>query len=98
MTEEGIWFCNTRNAVAEPTADMAIILTLATVRDTSRSETGLKEGKWRGDHVPSKDPSGLTLGIVGLGAIGKVGLPIIQPTLSTKYRDMLYLISMALET
>jgi lactate dehydrogenase-like 2-hydroxyacid dehydrogenase len=72
MTENNIWFCNTRYAVAEPTADMALFLTLATVRDMSRSEKSAREGKWRNDHVPCKDPTGLVLGIVGLGAIGKV--------------------------
>ena len=38
MTQNGIWFCNTRHAVSEPTADMALFLTLAVVRDTSRAE------------------------------------------------------------
>jgi lactate dehydrogenase-like 2-hydroxyacid dehydrogenase len=71
MTENKIWFCNTRYAVAEPTADMALFLTLATIRDTSRSEKSVREGKWRNDHVPCKDPTDLVLGIVGLGAIGK---------------------------
>ena len=51
---------------------MAMFLTLATVRDTSRAERDMKEKKWRNDYVPAKDPTGLTLGIVGLGAIGKV--------------------------
>lgn len=76
MTAHNIWFCNTINAVAEPTADMALLLTLATVRDTSRAERGMKAGFWRNDHVPSKDPSGLKMGILGLGAIGKVGLTL----------------------
>lgn len=72
MTENGIWFCNTRNAVAEPTADMAMFLTLAVVRDTTRAEKSARTGLWRNDHVPCTDPTGLTLGIIGLGAIGKV--------------------------
>jgi lactate dehydrogenase-like 2-hydroxyacid dehydrogenase len=72
MTQNGIWFCNTRHAVSEPTADMALFLTLAVVRDTSRAEKSARDGLWRNDHVPSTDPSGLTLGIIGLGAIGKV--------------------------
>jgi hypothetical protein len=32
----------------------------------------MKNGTWRGGVTPTKDPSGLTLGIVGMGAIGKV--------------------------
>ena len=72
MTQNGIWFCNTRHAVSEPAADMALFLTLAVVRDTSRAEKSARDGLWRNDHVPSMDPSGLALGIIGLGAIGKV--------------------------
>ncbi len=71
MTENGIWFCNTRNAVSEPTADMALFLTLAVCRDTTRAEKSVRSGLWRNDHVPCTDPSGLTVGIIGLGAIGK---------------------------
>jgi lactate dehydrogenase-like 2-hydroxyacid dehydrogenase len=72
LTGKKIWFCNTKHAVAEPTADMAIFLTLATIRDTSRAEKNAREGRWRADHAPSTDPAGLVLGILGLGAIGKV--------------------------
>ncbi|PVH76156.1 D-3-phosphoglycerate dehydrogenase [Cadophora sp. DSE1049] len=71
MTENGIWFCNTRNAVSEPTADLALFLTLAVCRDTTRAEKSARNGLWRNDHVPCTDPSGLTVGIIGLGAIGK---------------------------
>jgi phosphoglycerate dehydrogenase-like enzyme len=72
MTENGIWFCNTRHAVSEPSADMAMFLTLAVIRDTFRAEKSARAGLWRNDHVPANDPSGLTLGIIGMGAIGKV--------------------------
>lgn len=75
MTENKIWFCNTRHAVAEPTADMALFLTLATIRDTSRAEKSARDRKWRNDHAFCQDPTGLVLGIVGLGAIGKVSSP-----------------------
>lgn len=72
MTENNIWFCNTRSAIAEPTADMAMFLTLAVIRDTSRYEKLAKAGLWRGLNVYGTDPGGLTLGIIGMGAIGKV--------------------------
>ncbi|KAL4864332.1 class II aldolase/adducin N-terminal [Aspergillus spectabilis] len=72
MAREGIWFCNTVDAVAEATADMAIFLTLAVLRNTSLAERRVREGLWRSSElVPGRDPSGLTLGIIGLGAIGK---------------------------
>ena len=72
MTRHGIWFCNTRRAVSEATADVAIFLMLAVLRDTTRGEKQAREGQWRGSLVPSRDPTDLTLGILGLGMIGKV--------------------------
>ncbi|KAK1764502.1 putative 2-hydroxyacid dehydrogenase [Phialemonium atrogriseum] len=71
MTSRGIWFCNTVDAVAEATADMACFLTLAVVRDTYRAERGARGGSWKAGVAPSRDPSGMTLGIVGMGSIGK---------------------------
>lgn len=74
MAGEGIWFCNTVNAVAEATADMAMFLILAVLRNTSEAEKVVRSGGWRAEGlVPARDPSDLTLGIVGMGAIGKVG-------------------------
>ena len=78
MTENGIWFCNTRRAVSEPTADMAILLMLSVLRDTTRGEKQAREGKWRGALCPTPDPTGLTLAILGLGGIGKVSCFVID--------------------
>ncbi|KAJ5216929.1 D-isomer specific 2-hydroxyacid dehydrogenase NAD-binding [Penicillium chermesinum] len=75
MNKEGILFCNTLDAVAEATADMALFLILAVLRNTWNAEKSLRNGIWRlsgcDNLVPTRDPSGLTLGIVGMGAIGK---------------------------
>ena len=71
MTNSGMWFCNTIDAVSEATADIAIFLILATVRNTTLAEKQAREGNWKTGLTPSKDPVGKTLGIVGLGAIGK---------------------------
>lgn len=74
LAEQGIWFTNTVDAVAEATADMAMFLVLAVLRNTTNAEKSARAGTWRATPglVPARDPSGLTLGIVGLGAIGKV--------------------------
>lgn len=74
MSKQGMIFCNSVDAVAEATADMAFFLLLAVLRNTSNAEKSVKAGKWRSGTglVPARDPSGLTLGIVGMGAIGKV--------------------------
>ncbi|KAL3295201.1 glycerate-and formate-dehydrogenase [Colletotrichum asianum] len=63
---------NTVDAVAEPTADIAIFLMLGALRDTSRLEAEIRNGRWRGgSKLPLLDPKGRTLGIVGMGKIGK---------------------------
>ncbi|KAI0593986.1 putative 2-hydroxyacid dehydrogenase [Biscogniauxia sp. FL1348] len=73
MAREGMWFCNTVNAVAEATADMAMFLILAALRNTTNAEKSARSGIWRAgaNLIPGRDPSDLTLGIVGMGAIGK---------------------------
>lgn len=81
MTKEGMYFCNTVDAVAEATADMATFLTLAIVRNTSNAERSARAGKWREGLVPARDPAGMTLGIVGMGAIGKVRLSLLPACL-----------------
>lgn len=74
MSSQGITFCNTLGGVAEATADMAMFLILAVLRNTSQAERSARAGTWRSAPglIPARDPSGLTLGILGLGAIGKV--------------------------
>jgi lactate dehydrogenase-like 2-hydroxyacid dehydrogenase len=74
MSEQGILFCNSVDAVAEATADMALFLLLATLRNTSNAERSARAGTWKSAEglIPARDPAGLVLGIVGLGAIGKV--------------------------
>ncbi|KAJ3551380.1 hypothetical protein NPX13_g11377 [Xylaria arbuscula] len=72
MASEGMYFCNTVNAVAEATADMAMFLVLAVLRNTTQAEVAARDGSWRAAGlVPTRDPADLTLGIVGMGAIGK---------------------------
>ena len=71
MTSAGIYFCNTVDAVSEATADMAMFLILAAVRNTTIAEKQARGGKWKAGLTPSQDPVGKKLGIVGLGSIGK---------------------------
>ena len=71
MTSAGIYFCNTLDAVSEATADMALFLILATVRNTTNAERQARTGQWKTGLTPSRDTHGKVLGIVGMGAIGK---------------------------
>ncbi|KAF2771429.1 hypothetical protein EJ03DRAFT_268409 [Teratosphaeria nubilosa] len=70
MTKSGIWFCNTRNATVPATADMALFLILAVLRRTYVAEETVRRGRWRGGLPLAREATGLTLGIVGMGAIG----------------------------
>ncbi|EMD86841.1 hypothetical protein COCC4DRAFT_141218 [Bipolaris maydis ATCC 48331] len=70
MTTQGIWFCNTKHATVDATAEMALFLTMAVVRNTNHAERSLRSGRWR-DRLPlSRDLRSITLGIVGMGSIG----------------------------
>ncbi|MFV0411946.1 MAG: 2-hydroxyacid dehydrogenase [Oscillospiraceae bacterium] len=60
---------------AEATSDMAIGLLFAETRNIARAHAALKQGEWRKDYVNSKYTTSLcemTLGVVGLGHIGKL--------------------------
>ncbi|KAK2597270.1 hypothetical protein N8I77_013130 [Diaporthe amygdali] len=72
MTNQGIWFCNSRNATCEATADMAMFLVLGVLRNTSLAEQNLRNGLWRAGLGLGQDPSGKTLGIVGMGKTGSL--------------------------
>ncbi|KAJ5273486.1 hypothetical protein N7478_008611 [Penicillium angulare] len=71
MAKKGVVFCNSVDAVAEATADMAMFLILSVLKNASNAERSAKAGNWRKNLVPTRDPTDLTLGIVGMGSIGK---------------------------
>ncbi|WAO90362.1 Hypothetical protein NCS54_00778800 [Fusarium falciforme] len=71
LTRNNIYLSNTIDAVAEATADMSFFLTLAIIRDAYRGERDARNGTWNRLVVPSRDPTGMTLGIIGMGTIGK---------------------------
>jgi lactate dehydrogenase-like 2-hydroxyacid dehydrogenase len=72
MSSQGIWFCNSSNATCEATADMAMFLVLGVLRNTSLAEQNLRNGLWRTGLGLGRDPSGMTLGIVGMGKTGSL--------------------------
>lgn len=71
MTRQGIYFCNSKYATCEATAEMALFLIFAVLRNTSLGEMSLRQGRWRADLGLGRDPAGMTLGIVGMGKIGE---------------------------
>jgi glyoxylate reductase len=73
-TERGVLVCNTPGVLTDATADLAFALMLAHARRLFAGDRALRNGEW-GEWSPvfmlSHDLHGKTLGIVGLGAIGR---------------------------
>jgi glyoxylate reductase len=73
-TERGVLVCNTPGVLTDATADLTFALMLAHARRLFAGDRALRNGEW-GDWSPvfmlSHDLHGKTLGIVGLGAIGR---------------------------
>ncbi|MCF6286437.1 MAG: D-glycerate dehydrogenase, partial [Candidatus Hydrogenedentes bacterium] len=73
-TERGIVVSNTPDVLTECTADLTWALLLATCRRLSETERFLRSGKWASwspTFMLGVDVYGKTLGIYGLGRIGK---------------------------
>lgn len=70
----GIAVTNTPDVVTEATADIALTLILMTMRRASEGEAMLRAGQWQGWHptqLLGAHVSGATVGIIGMGRIGK---------------------------
>ena len=70
----GMVVSNTPGAVTDATADIAILLMLMTARRASEGEMAVRDGSWEGWHPTQYlglHVSGKTLGVVGMGRIGK---------------------------
>jgi lactate dehydrogenase-like 2-hydroxyacid dehydrogenase len=70
----GIAVANTPDTLVETTADLAFGLILAAPRRIAEGDRHIRAGRpweWRWDFMLGRDVSGATLGIVGLGAIGR---------------------------
>jgi glyoxylate reductase len=73
-TERGVLVCNTPDVLTETTADFAFALLLAAARRLPEGERAVREGRWTTWHpsfLLGRDVHGATLGIVGLGQIGR---------------------------
>lgn len=73
-TERGIRVSNTPTAVDEATADIHIFLMLGAMRNLGPALAAIRTGHWRGENgAPplGRDPEGKTLGVLGMGGIGR---------------------------
>ncbi|KAG0264205.1 hypothetical protein BG011_007239 [Mortierella polycephala] len=64
------WVTNTPGVVDDATADATILLLLSTLRHQYEVEYAMRHGLTTKPRI-GRDPTGMTLGIVGLGGIGK---------------------------
>lgn len=70
----GVVVTNTPDVLTDDTADLAILLMLGVMRRASEGERELRAGQWTGwrpTHLLGTRLTGKTLGIVGLGRIGR---------------------------
>ncbi len=71
-TRHGVLVCNTPGVLTDAVADLTIGLLIALARRLVESERLVREGQWmRGAAQLGVDLKGKTLGIIGLGRIGK---------------------------
>jgi glyoxylate/hydroxypyruvate/2-ketogluconate reductase len=74
MTQAGVLATNAPDVLTETTADMGFALLMATARRVSESEAFLRAGKWQRwsyDMFLGADIHGSTLGVLGMGRIGR---------------------------
>ena len=74
MSAAGVMATNTPDVLTDTTADLAFGLMLSTARRMAESEHWLRAGQWQNwslDQWLGQDVYGATLGIVGMGRIGR---------------------------
>lgn len=71
-SRRGLRISSTPVAVDNATADVAIFLMLGALRKAMIPLNALRDGKFRGSTPIGHDPEGKTLGILGMGGIGRV--------------------------
>lgn len=70
--KHGVSVTHTPGAVDDATATTAIFLILSSMRRFWAAEQSCRAGNWKKGLPLARDPEGKTLGIVGMGGIGKV--------------------------
>lgn len=82
LTQRGVVVSNTPDAVTDGTAEMALLLLLATVRELVRYDRFTRqEGfpPYRADAALSGEVTGKTVGILGYGRVGKRIAELLAP-------------------
>jgi glyoxylate reductase len=82
----GIAVTNTPDVLTNATAELALVLTLAAARRINEAESDLRGGRWRGwdpGDLLGLELSGATLGVVGMGRIGRRYSELLEPLAGT---------------
>lgn len=81
-TSRRVWVTNTPGVLTESTADIALLLLLMSLRRAGEAFEHVRHGRWRRPDPAAfwgDDPAGMTLGILGMGAIGRALARRVQP-------------------
>jgi lactate dehydrogenase-like 2-hydroxyacid dehydrogenase len=71
-TRRGVKVTNTPDVLTEDVADIAVVLMLSAIRRVPQGDRYVREGKWlKGPMALTQTVQGKTVGVVGLGRIGK---------------------------
>ena len=71
-TRRGIIVMNTPSGNAVTTAEHAVGLLFAVARRLGQADSTMKQGKWEKKKLKGRELSGKTLGVIGLGNIGRI--------------------------
>jgi len=72
-TKRKVLVCNTPQVLDKAVADLTLGLVLCTMRDMIRGDAHVRAGKWTKGALPlSTDLAGKTLGLLGMGRIGRM--------------------------
>jgi D-3-phosphoglycerate dehydrogenase len=70
-TEHGVVVVNTPGVNAVSVAELVIGVIIACARKITRADAGMKAGKWPKKELQGRELNGKTIGIIGLGRIGR---------------------------
>jgi len=71
-TERGVVVMNTPRGNATTTAELAIALMLSLARHIPRADRAVRNGDWKAKGLMGSEIAGKTLGVIGLGRIGRI--------------------------
>ncbi|MEO7131643.1 MAG: C-terminal binding protein [Dermatophilaceae bacterium] len=77
--ERGIWVTNVPDAATEEVATHALAMTLALLRGLPLLARDVRSGRWDGTLHELRRPSEVTVGVVGLGRIGRRYVEYVRP-------------------